>query len=64
MFITGDLKTDAAADTNPEHYKAIPASNDPPAPAVGKYRPNNNGNQTRQRTGKVVTYCKKSTTNF
>lgn len=56
MFVADDIEADVATHPQPEHHKTVPASHDTPTPAIGHDRPDNNGNQSSQRTGKVITH--------
>jgi hypothetical protein len=55
VFVANNFKADTAANPYPDHDETIPAGHYAPAPAVGKYRPDNNGDQTGDGAGKVIT---------
>jgi hypothetical protein len=55
VFAANNFKAYTAANAQPKHHKTVPASDNAPAPAVRKYRPNNDTNQTDNDARQVVT---------
>lgn len=58
MTFADDIKFNAAAKINPQHHKAIPQSDNAPAPWIGQKWTNDNGDQTKKRAGESVAYNK------
>jgi hypothetical protein len=56
MALTNHVKFYAATNINPQHHKTVPTGHNTPAPSVGKYWPNNNGDKAEQYASNVVTH--------